>query len=250
MHCSLSLTQYAVWSCLQPHLSPSGDRRGYDSPKRSTFLADLHTWYLGGRGPLAGTLSCRWLLADRPCSPMPGPPLYRSGTCTRHSVPRPPGNVAWHVPRCCTQLAEWTIRAKASLISCCVFAVELLFVFATAASSQKWQNCWGFSKWTAALNGAMEHLGTVAACCYFCVSSFRQRLAPIQLFCLWLLPLLPGWWGVSTSERLHKCRALMKGSTNGQMWHAERSDTPHKSAAVRCLSLISCLLGFLLQAAS
>lgn len=116
MYRSLSLTQYAVWSCLQPHLSPSGDRRGYDSPKRSTFLADLHTWYLGGRGPLEGTLSCRWLLADRPCSPMPGPPPYRSGTCTRHSVPRPPGNVAWHVPRCCTQLAEWIILAKASLI--------------------------------------------------------------------------------------------------------------------------------------
>lgn len=73
------------------------DRRGYNSPKRSTFLVDLHTWYLGGRGSLAGTLSCRWLLADRPCSPMPDPPLYRSGTCTHHSVPMLPGNVAWHV---------------------------------------------------------------------------------------------------------------------------------------------------------
>lgn len=116
IHCSLSLTQYAVWSCLQPHLSPSRDRQGFDSPKRSMFLADLHTWYLGGRGPLAGTLSCRWLLADRPCSPTSGPPLYRSGTCTHHSVPRPPGNVAWNVPHWCTQLAEWTMRAKASLI--------------------------------------------------------------------------------------------------------------------------------------
>lgn len=43
MRRSLSLTQYAVRSCLQPHLSPSGDNRGYDSPKRSMFLADLHT---------------------------------------------------------------------------------------------------------------------------------------------------------------------------------------------------------------
>lgn len=206
MHCSLSLTQYAVWSCLQPHLSPSRDRRGYDSPKRSTFLADLHTWYLGGRGPLAGTLSCRWLPADRPCSPMPRPPQYRSGTCTRHSVPRPPGNVAWHVPRWRTRLAEWTIRPKASLISFCMVAVELLlFVFTAAASSQEWQYRWEFSKSTAALNGAMEHLATVAACCYFCVSSSRQRLAPIQLFCLRLLPHLPGWWGVATSELLHKC---------------------------------------------
>lgn len=116
MHCSLSLTQYAVRSCLQPHLSPSGDRRGYDSPKHSMFLVDLHTWYLGGRGPLAGTLSCQWLPADRPCSPMPGPLLYRSGTCTRHSVPRLLGNVAWHVPHWSIQLAEWKIQAKALLI--------------------------------------------------------------------------------------------------------------------------------------
>lgn len=127
MHRSLSLTQYAVRSHLQPHLSPSGDRRGYDSPKRSMFLADLHMWYLGGRGPLAGTLSCRWLLADKPCSPMPGPHPYRSGICTRHSVPRPLGNVAWHVPRWSTQLEEWTIKAKASLISFCMFSLELLF---------------------------------------------------------------------------------------------------------------------------
>lgn len=121
---SLSLTQYAVWSSLQPHLSPSGDSWGYDSPKRSTFLVDLHTWYSGGQGPLAGTLSCQWLLADRPCSPMPHPPLYRSGTCTRHSVPKP-GNVARHVRRCCKQLAEWTIWPKALLILFCMAAVEL-----------------------------------------------------------------------------------------------------------------------------
>lgn len=164
------------------------------------FLADLHTWYLGGRGPLAGTSSCRWLLADRPCSPMPGPPPYRFGICTRHSVPRPPGNVAWHVPRWCTRLEEWTIQATASLMSFFTFSLELLFVFTDAALSQKWHYHWGFSKLTTALSGAM---GTVAACCYFSASGFRQRLAPIWV--IRLLPLLPGWWGVSTSELLHKC---------------------------------------------
>lgn len=61
----------------------------------------------------------------------------------------------------------------------------------------------GFSKSAAALNGAVEHLATVAACCYFIVSSFGQRLAPIWV--IRSLPLLPGWWGVSTSELLHKC---------------------------------------------
>lgn len=140
-HRSLSLTQYAVRSHLQPHLSPSGDRRGYDSPKRSMFLADLHTWYLGGRGPLAGTLSCRWLLADKPCSPMPGPPPYRSGICTRHSVPRPLGNVAWPVPRWSTQLEEWTIKAKASLISFWVFSLEFLsFLFFFLQQMLRWRN--------------------------------------------------------------------------------------------------------------
>lgn len=104
---------------LQPHLSPSRGRRGYNSPKRSRFLVDLRMWYLGGRGSLAGTLSYRWLRVDRPCSPMRGPLPYRSGTCTRHSVPMLPGNAAWRVPHCCRKLAEWTTEAKASLISLC-----------------------------------------------------------------------------------------------------------------------------------
>lgn len=102
-----------------------------------------------------------------------------------------------------TQLEEWTIQATASLISFFTFSLELLFVFTDAALSQKWHYHRGFSKLTTALNGAMEHLGTVAACCYFSASSFRQRLAPIWV--IRLLPLLPGWWGVSTSELLHKC---------------------------------------------
>lgn len=197
---SLSLTQYAVWSCLQPHLSPSGDSWGYDSPKRSTFLADLHTWYSGGRGPLAGTLSCRWLLADRPCSPMLHPPLYRSGTCTHHSVPKP-GNFVRHVPRCCTQLAEWTIWPKALLILFCVVAVELFLPLSLELLLRHTNdNIAECSKSNAAVNGAMVRLGTVAACCYFSDSSFRQSLASIQLFSLRLLPALLGWWGVSTTE--------------------------------------------------
>lgn len=218
MYCSLSLTQYPVRSCLQPHLSPSGDSRGYDSPKRNTFLVDLHTWCLGGRGTLAGTLSCRWLPADRPCSPTPRLSLYRSGTCTRHSVPRLLGNVAWHVPHWCRQFAEWTVRAKASLIllsvwflwkppfffCCFFFFFRVAYAFAAAALSQRWQYHWEVSKWTATLNGALKDWGTVAACCYFCVTSLGQRLAPIQLFRLRLPPLAPGWWGVSTSELLRK----------------------------------------------
>lgn len=79
----------------------------------------------------------------------------------------------------------------------------------------------------------------------FVWSSFRQRWATIRLFCIWLPSLRPGWWDVSGGDLLHKCWALMKGSTNGQLWRAEGSDTPHKSVAVRCRSLISCQLWFL-----
>lgn len=110
---SLTLTQSAAWSCLRPHSSPSSDCRGCDSPKRSTFLAGPRTWYLGGRASLAGTLSCRWLRADRPCSPTPGLPPCRFGICTRHSVPRPPGNVAWRAPWWCTWPEGWTVPARA-----------------------------------------------------------------------------------------------------------------------------------------
>lgn len=246
---SLTLTQSAAWSCLLPHSSPSGDGRGCDSPKRSTFLAGPRTWYLGGRASLAGTLSCRWLRADRPCSPTPGLPPCRFGICTRHSVPRPPDNVAWRAPRWCTWPEEWTVPARASQISSCLFSPGSsfwFFGFFFFFYLKSWSHTereimlmpddssssFFLLKSTVALIGAVERSGNAAACRYFRMSCLRQRLAPI-----WDIrspPPLPGWWGVSTSEFL--LQAPMKGSTAGQAWGVERSDTPHKSVAFRRLS--------------
>lgn len=115
----------AAWRRPPPHLSPSGgDGRGCDSPKRSRSLAGRRTWCWGGRASHADTWSCRWLRADRPCSPTPGLPLCRSGTCTRRSVPRPLGSVAWRAPRWRTRPAPWAAPARASQLSSCVFLVS------------------------------------------------------------------------------------------------------------------------------
>lgn len=244
-----------LWLRLEPHLSPSWDRRGYNSPKRSRFLVDLRTWYLGGRGSRVGTLSCRWLQVDRPCSPMRGLPLYRSGTCTRHSVPMLPGNVAWRVPHCCTKLAEWTTEARVLLISSCwiLLCKSSCFCLCSccfAAGNGRWLS--SFSILAGAWNtrvGAMEHSGALTACCYFSIRSFRPRLACVYHL-LSPIPATPAW--------LMRCVNKWASSVVRRWWKGQPTvrcdlqrgcDTCCKSAAVRCLSLTFCMCWISLQGA-